>query len=817
MFKFKKKTPEETKKDIYMYAIAVLVLAALILLIRPIKTYSDPSIWDNVTQSVKNLWGETDEIKDDAIGILTSDDPGVYIIDEILLDLAVRVYEVGISVLDLVVKLICTSFEPSLNPLIAIENGNNLSANAALGLVDTSLTEAEEVILGDGKVGFEDSKTLMAIWKFAFPFSIVTATLIALFNLILCIAGKSSEIKDTPAMITGKYLLSLVLIFASKEIIAVFINFFGQVWDNLVIGGDPLVTECGNIEKWMIVKQAVGGAVAFFGINITAGALGPLGGLLIGVFLIIGIIMMIKLLKEFFKLFLEIVERYFVFFILLAFFPLTAATLSSNNTKRIFQTYLRMVYSQGFLLVINTVFMSIFFTILANGGWTVGLLNYLAAFAFLRVCQRIDAYMAQLGLNVVQTGASLFGAIGGAAMGFGSALRTIGAADRGRQNVGKGVQKLGNITNNSGISAMGATMGARISDILGGNLSSSQLSQTIMEGQSNVIAAGQNGMMVGNTTGISADSQDSLIEQLKMGGMSDEAAGIFANNAMNAGYDPSTFGSVKQLDADARNFAISDEDGNQVATMHGTSCDMLDKGEYDSAKNEVESSIGNGPNEAAIIDDEGRKAEAQTAEGFAQSYFKSSGIEQEMKQAHASDSTMSQEEIERVASGEANEAKNKTYSETMAESNWDANKTKASFVSQYGEEAFNTNFNKGFSQEAYANYNANKVYADTKAAKTIELQNHNKEVVTPTVEVKATPVYGKAGEFTVNYRYGNQNRSVTVLDPANHQKAQGDKMVTTRDGNKRRIIRDTQRANKIAKDDTIRTTSGKSMSKKPKR
>ena len=171
---------------------------------------------------------------------------------------------------------------------------------------------------------------------------------------------------------------------------------------------------------------------------VTAGALGPLGGLLFGIFLIIGIIMMIKLLKEFFKLFLEIVERYFVFFILLAFFPVTAATISSNNTKRIFQTYLRMVYSQGFLLVINTVFMSIFFSILANGGWTAGLLNYLAAFAFLRVCQRIDAYMAQLGLNVVQTGASLFGAIGGSAMGFGSALRSLSAADRGRQNVGKG-------------------------------------------------------------------------------------------------------------------------------------------------------------------------------------------------------------------------------------------------------------------------------------------------------------------------------------------------------------------------------------------
>ena len=98
------------------------------------------------------------------------------------------------------------------------------------------------------------------------------------------------------------------------------------------------------------------------------------------------------------------------------------------------------------------------------------------------------------------------------------------------------------------------------------------------------------------------------------------------------------------------------------------------------------------------------------------------------------------------------------------------------------------------------------------------MQNYNNEVATPTIEVKATPVHGKAGEFNVNYRYGNQNRTVTVLDPANHQKTEGDKVIASKTENKRRIIRDPKKnKNNNTNDDLIRTTSGKTAPKKPKR
>ena len=690
MFKFKEKSSEEIKKEILIYGVAILVLAALILLFRPIKTYADDNdIFENLATKIVALEDNVDEDGlNKGIGLLLSDDPTEYIVDEILLGTLVRIYEIGQAILDLFVKIICSTFEPTLNPLLALEDGANITADTAIGLIDANETDAQRRVNNtDGTVDFEDSRTLMTIWKFTFPFAIIIATLIALFNLFLCIMGKMQEIKDTPAMIGAKYLLALVLIFLSKELATIFINFYGKVWSNLVIGGQTLYEECGDVQKWLcfqfIRRAGTQGTVLY----IFGKTLNPINvgyrTLIFIVILIIGLIMAIKLIKEFLKLFLEIVERYFVFFLLLAFFPCLAATITSNTTKRIFYTYLRMIMCQGFLLIINTVFMSIFFSILANGGWTAGLLNYLAAFAFLRVCQRADAYMAQMGFNVVQTGNSLIGAIGGSAMGFGSALHALSMADRGRQNIGQGVQQLGTNTNNTGLAAMGAVMGATMGDVIGGGLSSDALSMSIMKEQSTHISDLQNGTGFGNTSPVSADDWSGVRGQLKEGGMSDVAAGNFINQASQMGYAPTDIGSVTQLDEKARNFAISDADGNQFASVHGVGTNVLDKNEYDAAQRELQGKIGEGVGEGIVESDPGRAEEQQRASDALLGYAESNGIIQSMQEEEAQHpyKPLSDEDMQEVASefadAKVEDARKDAYNQAMENADWEANSEEA--------------------------------------------------------------------------------------------------------------------------------------------
>ena len=215
MFNFKEKSSEQIRKEILIYAIAIVVLSAMILFIHPIKTYTDNNIFENLAKKTVTLLEPTDEDGTNlALGLLISEDPTEYIVDEIILGTCVRIYEVGQALLDLFVKIVCSSFEPTLNPLFALESGTNITADTAIGLIDENQTAAQrEANWTNGKIDFEHSKTLMAIWRFTFPFSIILATLIALFNLFLCIMGKMQEIKDTPAMIGAKYLLALVLIF----------------------------------------------------------------------------------------------------------------------------------------------------------------------------------------------------------------------------------------------------------------------------------------------------------------------------------------------------------------------------------------------------------------------------------------------------------------------------------------------------------------------------------------------------------------------------------------------------------------------------
>ncbi len=128
------------------------------------------------------------------------------------------------------------------------------------------------------------------------------------------------------------------------------------------------------------------------------------------------IILMIALGWNYFKLLLEVVERYIVVGVLCYTSPLAYSMGVSKDTNQVFKSWCRMVGSQLLLLVMNVWFLRAFNSsvghyigsggALSNGHGSVFLWLF-CALAFLKVAQRFDSYLGSIGLNVAQTGTGL--------------------------------------------------------------------------------------------------------------------------------------------------------------------------------------------------------------------------------------------------------------------------------------------------------------------------------------------------------------------------------------------------------------------------
>jgi len=132
--------------------------------------------------------------------------------------------------------------------------------------------------------------------------------------------------------------------------------------------------------------------------------------------LILQLILLISLGWNYFKMLLEVVERYIVVGVLCYTSPLAFAMGGSKTTNQVFKSWCRMVGSQLLLLVLNVWFLRAFNSSVgqfaANGGTlTTGSGNIFlwvfCALAFLKTAQKFDSYLASMGLSVAQTGSSM--------------------------------------------------------------------------------------------------------------------------------------------------------------------------------------------------------------------------------------------------------------------------------------------------------------------------------------------------------------------------------------------------------------------------
>ncbi len=123
--------------------------------------------------------------------------------------------------------------------------------------------------------------------------------------------------------------------------------------------------------------------------------------------LLLMIILMISLGWNYFKLLLEVVERYVVVGVLCYTSPLAFAMGGSKSTNQVFKSWCRMVGSQLLLLVLNVWFLRAFNSsvgqYMASGGALTGgsgsiFLWMFCALAFLKTAQRFDTYLSAMGL-----------------------------------------------------------------------------------------------------------------------------------------------------------------------------------------------------------------------------------------------------------------------------------------------------------------------------------------------------------------------------------------------------------------------------------
>lgn len=161
----------------------------------------------------------------------------------------------------------------------------------------------------------------------------------------------------------------------------------------------------------------------------------------VGVLLIT--ILLVLLGWNYFRLLLEVVERYVVVGVLCYTSPLAYSMGASKSTLQVFKSWCRMIGSQLLLLVMNVWFLRGFNSsvgyyvgnggALSNGQGSIFLWLF-CALAFLKTAQKFDSYLGSIGLNVAQTGSGMGMELLMAARvitGMGGGFRNAGSVFRG--------------------------------------------------------------------------------------------------------------------------------------------------------------------------------------------------------------------------------------------------------------------------------------------------------------------------------------------------------------------------------------------------
>ena len=418
---------------------------------------------------------------------------------------------------------------------------------------------------------YRDNSIIDYIFSYSETLGFVLVTVLAIFFLFLCMCGRSEHIKDTPGPIFIKYIVILIFLYYSWDIVYYVMDSMDLLWTELVMR-----TSVESSDQSLTYTNFLHGLVSADTTDantetIILGAAVSLGGGLVdkALFYFLGIFLVWKLFKQFLKLWVEIVERYFVLTFLMLFAPIFMATFVSNATSNILVSYVRMIFSQGFLLITNSVFMKVFVFVLMHGGWTGGVTNYICAMAYMKFCMKLDSYLNSMGLNVAQTGGGLMDSAGGCMNTVVNAVRSFGMADRSVANYGKSLMAKGAATNDKTMYDKGAKYAGGISgrSTAPRSTSDAQFSSAVAKTATAFDTRKGATYYTGNT----AAGLDTVADSIRI------PSNVLDKTLKNGGFNATQVHSVQQLDGTKQfsrtagtRFALKDDNGNTLAVIDGT-------------------------------------------------------------------------------------------------------------------------------------------------------------------------------------------------------------------------------------------------------
>lgn len=443
---------------------------------------------------------------------------------------------------DTVIQLLSLAFSPNFFTLMGTENPTLVYG-----------TVSKQVV--------KESYFFSTVFGLGQMLGVIIATILLFVNAFMLIIGKENQIRDNPVVLFIRYIVSLTAVFLSFDIVYSVIMSIDEIWSQYVFRGYTSIyagQSFYQVETSRIFTQEPDTEkLTIWGASLNIGLVGIWKAVITG----ISILLIWKLIKSVFRLFLEVAERYFVLMVLCAFFPVAVATYTCNTTKNIFFSYLRMFFCQAFVMLANIAFMKFFLYVLFNGGWLSSLTNYICALAFVRVAQRLDSYMMAMGLNVAQTGSGILGAIGGAGIGLTNMFR---GANNVRKNIGKSLIGMGISQNNADLFKAGAKLGLSGDTLIRGLVPTDTSFENAVSRYSGINSQGFTATKEpGDVSSANTDANDAWLRNtLKENGIPTTDI----DKLKNMGIDPC---SIIQVEKDQRTGAVgyNDEKG-AVATSY---------------------------------------------------------------------------------------------------------------------------------------------------------------------------------------------------------------------------------------------------------
>ncbi len=272
----------------------------------------------------------------------------------------------------------------------------------------------------------------------------VTLLIIILVLSLLKMIINPQEMTQTPLMLLGKTAVAVSLIYCSPQIIRTVFEITDKLYES-AYGSTEHIFDLTNL----LGVETVEKSVSILGIGLASLALPPL----IFFVLVIALIVSWPVIREFFKYVLETFERYIICVIVALFAPAAFATLISKDTENIFKSWCRTFGAQLFLLYINGIFIrgALYLAVDASIN-TKGILGYLFLLGYLRACQRLDAILQSMGINIAQCAGGIMDSLSGAA-------RSLGNVNHNREKAGNTLKAIGAATGNMGMFDIGSKIG----------------------------------------------------------------------------------------------------------------------------------------------------------------------------------------------------------------------------------------------------------------------------------------------------------------------------------------------------------------------